>query len=172
MLDKLEPGFRERVEVLIEQCRARGFTMRPFYTIRTPIEQARLWRQSRAIEEIRHTIAQLRASGADYLAQVLEDAGPQHGRWATNAIPGYSWHHYGFAVDCCIIDHGKAIWNETDNRYKQYADIARQLGLTAGYYFKDSDGVHVQMPRKEVKEVYSLAEVNTEMKRRFGNETV
>ena len=53
-LEKLVPDLKSKVSHLIEQCLARGIEMRANNGLRDPFEQARLWRQSRAIEEIAH----------------------------------------------------------------------------------------------------------------------
>jgi peptidoglycan L-alanyl-D-glutamate endopeptidase CwlK len=67
-LNDLVSNFRQRVEVLLQQCGQRGVEMRPYFTLRTPFEQAKLWRQSRSKEEIQKKIAAYRAAGADFLA--------------------------------------------------------------------------------------------------------
>ena len=111
-LSALVAQFHEQVDQLLNSCRARGIEMRPYSTLRTPFDQARLWRQSRSIEEIRDKIADLRASGASFLAHCLESVGPQHGEPVTNAIPGFSWHQWGEAVDCFWLVNGKAEWSQ------------------------------------------------------------
>lgn len=54
--------------------------------------------------------------------------------------PGTSYHEYGAAVDLHILD-GKG----SDENYQALADLARQQGLTAGYYFSNSDPYHFQL---------------------------
>ena len=91
----LVPDFAAQMEAVQAACKARGVDMRPFFTARHPVEQGGLWRQSRSGSEVRAKIASLIDAGAPYLAQCIVDAGSQSGRWATNAIPGLSWHQWG-----------------------------------------------------------------------------
>ncbi len=39
-LADLEPKFRQVVELVLHECLRQGVTMRPFYTLRLPREQA------------------------------------------------------------------------------------------------------------------------------------
>ena len=55
-LNDLTVAFREQVEKLLDQCKEQEIQMRPFFTLRDPFEQARLWRQSRTSQEIRDKI--------------------------------------------------------------------------------------------------------------------
>lgn len=57
--------------------------------------QAKLWRQSRAIQEITAAIKKLASAKANFLASVLDGVGPQHGPHVTNALPGPSWLRWG-----------------------------------------------------------------------------
>jgi len=82
----------------------------PLFTIRTPEQQARRWRQSRTSEEIGEKVNWLRAQGAPYLASVIEDVGPQFGPKVTNAIPGLCWHQWGEAIDCFWNIEDRAEW--------------------------------------------------------------
>ena len=96
-LTLLVPAFRPRLETLLANCRARGVEMRPYTGLRTPLEQAKLWRQSRSREQIDAKVAQLRAAGADYLADCIVHVGPRNGDPVTNAVPVLSWHQWGEA---------------------------------------------------------------------------
>lgn len=88
-LTELVPEFRDAVETLIGNCAGRGIEVRPHSAVRTPFDQARLWRQSRTLEEIEEKIAAFRAAGAEFLAFCLESIGPQHGDPVTNAPRGF-----------------------------------------------------------------------------------
>lgn len=112
-LDGLQPEFRQNVLNLIANLAAKGIEMRPCAALRKPDEQAILWRQSRAKEEIEAAIAKLRSQGGDFLADTLQNVGPQHGEHVTNALPGFSWHQWGEAVDCFWVVNGTAEWSTT-----------------------------------------------------------
>lgn len=175
-LDTLVPEFREKFEKLLIVCKNSGFTFVPFYTLRTPQEQARLWRQSRSRSQIDAKISELRSNKCNFLADCIEGAGPQNGRRVTGAIPGQSWHNWGEACDAFLLSiNGSAIWNEKHIGYEFYAQEAIKLGLTSGRFFKDKkgtpmmDSVHVQLRKSEVPQVYNIREVNDEMEKRFNN---
>lgn len=174
-LGPLVAEFRGKVEELIANCAQRGVEMRPNAGLRTPFEQAKLWRQSRAREEIEAKIDALRADGANFLAYCLESVGPQQGKHVTNAIPGLSWHQFGEAVDCFWVVNGTAEWSSKKkvggvNGYRVYVEEAEQLGLTAGgnwAVFKDWPHVQMRGPSNVLKAM-SLQEINDVLKERFA----
>lgn len=166
----LSDSFRPTAEQLIYECKQpHGIIVRPFFTVRDVWEQARLWRQSRAWPEIEAAVAMLRTEGAPWLADVLEGVGPQYGRWATNALPGQSWHQWGEAMDCFVLEDGGAVWDGRHQSYLIYAIVARRLGLTAGYWWpKRPDAVHVQRPKENSPAtLYPLSEINRVMEQRY-----
>jgi hypothetical protein len=174
-LSKLTPEFHKKINVLLNLCQAKGFEMRPYTALRTPEEQAKLWRQSRRIDEINKKIAQLIAGGAPYLAGVLKDVGPQNGKPVTNAIPGLSWHQWGEAVDCFWLVNGDAEWSATKkingiNGYQSFAAEAESIGLTAGGLWPNfKDWPHIQLSQENSPTtVMTLPEIDKEMKKRFG----
>ena len=175
-LNTLVPEFKSKVEELLNICDQSGYTMRQFFTLRTPFEQGILWRQSRSTQEVQQKIAELKDNGADFLAHCIDSVGPQNGRHVTNAIPGFSWHQWGEAVDCFWLFDGKAEWSTRKkfnriNGYVNYAEKAKSLGLTAGGFWSSfKDWPHVQMRKKSnPRRVVSLQEINQEMENRFGN---
>lgn len=174
-LDGLDPDFSASLEACIAHCAARSVVMVPYFGIRTPVQQGALWRQSRSGQEITAKTAELRAKGAPYLADAIEAAGPQHGPHVTNAVPGYSWHQWGEAMDCYWLNNGKAEWSTdvggASNGYRIYADQATKDGLTAGGYWQSiKDWPHVQK-RKAASPVASgltATQINAAMKARYG----
>lgn len=175
-LDGLDNNFRQQMENLLHQLIGIGVEMRPYFGLRTPLEQAKLWRQSRSTEEIDSGIARLRNGGANFLADVLRDAGPQHGPHVTNALPGLSWHQWGEAVDCFWAVNGVAEWSATKivdgiNGYKVYAQRAKLMGLEAGGFWNSiKDWPHVQLRPEPSPTVagLTLAEIDEEMRARYG----
>lgn len=149
----LDPAFASKAQQLVQEMKDDGYDIYPYYGLRTVQEQAKLWRQSRSSAVINKQINLFRENGCDFLADVLNDVGAQNGAWATNALPGYSWHNWSQAMDCLITDG-------THADYGVYADTARDLGLTAGYYFSHYDGVHVQLSEYEIPHLYTMKEIN------------
>lgn len=174
-LTPLVGAFRTKLERVLKRCKTEGYEMRPYMALRTTLEQAKLWRQSRSIEQINAKIAEFRAAGAPFLAASLVKAGPQNGDPVTNAAPGLSWHQWGEAADCFWLVDGKAEWSTKRlingrNGYQVFANIAQAEGLTAGGLwssFKDWPHVQLRKAGSPLPEM-TLAQVDAEMKRRFG----
>jgi hypothetical protein len=163
----LDPAFREKYEVCLAVCKARSIEMRPFFTLRTPWEQARIYRRSRSWSRISASIRMLHNEGAHYIAQVLSDVGPQHGNWGTNALPGQSWHQWGLACDAAVVDSGgDFVWNGSHYGYKVYKEESEKLGLEN--LDQIHDYCHVQFNRQEVRDVYTWADIDRIMKDKFG----
>jgi peptidoglycan L-alanyl-D-glutamate endopeptidase CwlK len=174
-LNDLDPEFRVKVTALLGRCKARGCEMRPYMSLRSPYEQAKLWRQSRSSEEVASQIAMLELEGANFLAQIIRVVGPQHGAPSTNALPGLSWHQWGEAVDCFWAVNGQAEWSSSklvggQNGYQVLAEEAKAMGLTPGGLWTSlKDWPHVQLrPAGSPRSVMTLWEIDQAMKKRFG----
>ena len=171
----LDPAFLDKLHTLLTACSDQGVEMRPYFGIRTPVEQAKLWRQSRTSEQVKAKIAELKAGGAPYLAACIEKAGPQSGPPVTNAIPGLSWHQWGEAVDAAWIIDGKTEWSTQKkidgiNGYAVYAAQAQIQGLNSGGLWRSlKDWPHVQLRSAgSPLKIMSLAEVDQTMQAKFG----
>lgn len=171
----LTPEFNNKLNELLLTCQGRGVEMRPYFGIRNPFEQAKLWRQSRTREEINQKIAELQTKGAPFLAHCLKSVGPQNGPHVTNALPGLSWHQWGEAVDCFWVVAGQAEWSTVKqvnarNGYRVYAEQAMQLGLDAGGLWRSlKDWPHVQL-RKAGSPLgaYAIGEIDRKMAAKFN----
>ncbi|HEY0071506.1 MAG TPA: M15 family metallopeptidase [Chloroflexia bacterium] len=177
-LDGLVPEFRAKAEILIQNCADLGIEMRPNEGVRTPFRQARYWRQSRSWQTVHNEIVRLKNAGADYLAYCIEAVGPQFGKVGahiTMAIPGYSFHQWGEALDCYWIVNGAAEWSTTKkvggkNGFQVYANEAKKLGLTAGGLWAGSfkDWPHVQLRPGTPEGTNTLLEIDALMRERYG----
>jgi len=174
-LSVLVQPFRAKVGSLIDACARRGCELRPCMARRSPFDQAKLWRQSRSIEEITKKIDTLKAAGAPFLAKCIDQVGPQSGSLVTHAPPGFSWHQWDEAVDCFWVVRGAAEWSTRRlinglNGYQVLADEAEKLGLTAGGHWKSlKDWPHVQLrPAAAPSDAMSVKDIDTAMKQRFG----
>jgi len=179
-LDDLIPSFRDKVERLYDECVSRGIVMKPFCTVRTPKEQACIWRKSRSTIEINQKRDELIRLGAPFLASCIEDVGPQPGKLGvheTHAIPGLSWHQFGRAVDSFwSYPVGSACWKTSvtnedgQNGYLVYGALAGALGLTSLGATSGWDWPHVQdTPLSGPHKMYgTIAEIDAIMKERFG----
>jgi hypothetical protein len=175
-LDGLDEVFREKINGLLRDLIGIGVEMRPCAAVRSPKEQARLWRQSRSREEVEAAILRLQNAGAPFLADILDNVGPQHGAHVTNALPGLSWHQWGESVDCFWAVNGAAEWSASKiidgvNGYQVYAARASSMGLDAGGLWRGlKDWPHVQLRKagSPVLAGLSLSDIDAEMKLRFG----
>lgn len=174
-LNTLVSDFKAKALTLLAKCAGKGYEMRPYATLRDPFEQARLWRQSRSIEEITATLKRFETDGAPFLAHCIRSVGPQSGDHVTDAPPGLSWHQWGEALDCFWVVDGKAEWSNQrlvagNNGYRIYANEAKALGITAGGLWANlKDWPHVQFrDAGSPLQVMSLKEIDVAMKQRFG----
>lgn len=172
-LTKLDKDFQAKIQVLIENCQKRGIKVVPYFAVRTPQEQGRLWRQGRTTRTINAKVRELKALGCGFLAKCIEEAGPQQGNVVTNALPGQSWHQWGYACDFYWEKtKGNVCWstNEKDanglNGYQVLQEEARKIGL---YGVTLGNGVvdwpHVQCVSGSPKDIVAI---NEEMEKRFG----
>jgi len=175
-IEDLVPELRPMARTLIENCRARGIEMRIYETLRTPLEQGKIWRQSRTREQVQAKILELRNAGADFLAFCIENVGPQSGRHVTDAPPGLSWHQWGEAFDSFWVVNGAAEWSTSRkinglNGYHVYAEEAERLGLTAGGLWpRFKDWPHAQLKSERgPQKLFSIAQIDQTMRRRFGS---
>jgi peptidoglycan L-alanyl-D-glutamate endopeptidase CwlK len=175
-LEGLVPEFRTRALALLADLATRGIEMRPFAALRSPREQAILWRQSRAREEIESAAAKLRSKGAFFLAETLTSVGPQEGQHATNSLPGFSWHQWGEAIDCFWVINGVTEWSASRlvdgiNGYRMYAASAKAADLHAGgnwSSFKVWPHLQARKAGSPVAEGLTVKQIDLEMKKRFG----
>ncbi|MDX2270281.1 MAG: M15 family metallopeptidase [Bryobacter sp.] len=171
-LSLLQPAFREKVELLLERCADQGAVLKPFFTVRGPAVQAKLWCQSRSPLQIQAQANALEAAGASWLASLLQVSFAHTGPKVTNALPGLSWHQWGEAIDCYVAGpQGQAIWNARHPGYRLYAETAVELGLEAGGLWKRfPDAVHVQWQAhgSPLRAGLTWAEIDSTLRARFS----
>lgn len=116
----LDPSFFETVKQVIMGAEiATGYEWIITSGLRTMTEQDKLYAQGRTAK----------------------------GQRVTNAKGGQSPHNFKLAADLAPMKDGKIQWNAPDAVWKQMADVAVSLGLTAGYYFKSfKDMPHIEHP--------------------------
>ena len=177
-LMQLDPDFRKIVGCILTTCDEHGVELRPYNAVRDPWAQARLWRQSRSIEEIMRAVVQLEHQGAPFLAQVLQSVGPQYGAFVTDHLPGASWHQWGEALDCYWYLDGEAEWSirkkveisdsRKINGYRLFGEQAIAAGATSGGFWSDLLAwPHIQKRPKPTDHYYSWEEIDSEMQCRF-----
>lgn len=147
-LDSLQDYFAYRIKLLIQACQRQKLCIVPFSTRRGPLVQGRMWCQSRTEAEVSSQRKLLEGAGAPWLASFLRDEWASTGRWATDRLPGQSWHQLGEACDFFIAVGGKAVW--IDSRFTDIlGKAAKDLGLVSGAAWpRGRDPHHIQL-RKE-----------------------
>lgn len=162
--------FRTKLDYTLKRAQQEAQLIVRVYALdRDPWQQAILWRQSRSREEVDQAIEKLIAEGAPYLAQVMQEVGPQYGRWATNNLPGLSWHQYGEAADVVLVSQaGKNIWAGKHPDYERLAVIARRVSLYSGFYWKHQDANHLQLRPEPPRAFYTWQEIDDLMRDRHG----
>lgn len=172
----LEPEFATKVSQLLDTCRAAGHDFRISQGLRPPQTQAEYYCRwaKRKPEDIDAAASKLRKSGAPWLADLLgsfRDEARQ-ANWLTSSLPGAGWHQWGLAADCYCYRNGVMVQNGGDACYKLFADEAKKLGLTPGYYFSHQDSGHVQSHAEATAaSIYAWSYIDSEMKRRFEGKT-
>lgn len=134
-VNDLLPELRQKALQVVDNCKERGANMLIYCTLRDLQDQARLFRQSRSTADIRRRMDELRSQGFGYLADVINDVGPQFGRMGqhvTNAVPGQSWHNLREAFDAVPVIDGVAQWNANHPHWAIYGEEAEKLGLNWG----------------------------------------
>ena len=166
-VENLDSFFMEKHLALVTMCNNEGINLVTFFTTRDPWTQAKLWRQDKTSEHISKAIEFLKDEKAFFLADVLNSVGVQYGRWATDCLPGQSYHQLGLASDNCIKVGNKFIWNEDDEffyLYDRYSEIAESLGLTCGHTWKKKDSYHIQLGKGDLVDTYGWAGLDQIMK--------
>lgn len=130
------PRLADLIEQLSTRCIPEGFYIIVSQGLRTVEEQQALYDQGRTTP----------------------------GKIVTNAPGGHSWHNFGLAVDCDVVEKdGKIDWNADHPHWKTMERIGVSLGLTSGAnWIRLKDAPHFQLtgrfpvgaPDDEVRELY------------------
>ena len=164
-MEDLNSRFLTILNRVLRACEKRGYHLKPYCTKRDVWEQAKLYRQSRTWLEIKKDISNLKNDGADFLAKVLLEVGPQYGRWATNALPGFSWHQYGEACDCFVLENYKAIWNPNHEGYLVFHEEAIKRGIVTLRTIHDAN--HIQLKLHSPTFYYRIDTIDGIMKKSY-----
>jgi peptidoglycan L-alanyl-D-glutamate endopeptidase CwlK len=137
----IDPTFSALLQQLIGNMNVLGHEVKPYYGLRTLTSQAKLYRQSRSTADILAIINQLNDQDCNYIADILISVGQQPTKpWATNALPGESYHMWGLAADMFV--DGDQMGGYV---YDILASEALKLGLTPGRNFTHPDSGHIQL---------------------------
>ena len=145
-ISDLVPIMQEKAAIIMSGCEDAGFELLIYCTYRSLEEQAKLFRQGRIYDEIKAKMDRLKKLGFDFLADIIENVGPQHeNKKVTYAGPGESWHNFREAFDAVPVVSGKALWNDSQ-KYDIYGQLVVQSGLDwGGAWSKLKDKPHAQL---------------------------
>lgn len=146
-IEDLAPDVQVAANLIMGACDHDGVDILIYCTLRPLEEQARLYRQSRALVEISYKIQKFRDRGLGFLADILQNTAPCHGPKRTNAAPGESWHNYAEAFDAVPMVGGKPAWNYDDAPFEWgvYGHAIRDAGLNwSGDWKKFKEIAHAQ----------------------------
>ena len=75
------------------------------------------------------------------------------GKVVTKAQGGQSAHNFGLAVDLVPVKNNDLWWDAPKDLWKEAADIARDMGLVPGFYFRSIfDAPHFEDPNWKVQQ--------------------
>jgi hypothetical protein len=171
--DGLDAEFHAKLLQLEDKCREDGVTISGYYGLRDPVEQGRLYRQSRSASVVETAIANLKAQGCQFLADCLAHAKATSGPWATNALPGQSWHQFGEGMDYVWMVNGNTDWTvNLDDPKNGYATLIRNaplVGLVSGVGFKDYGHVQKRTGGSPMAYGMTMPEIDAAMREKFPN---
>lgn len=123
----LLPTVQSRANMFILKCKSLGINIRIVEGFRTKERQEELYQQGRTTP----------------------------GPIVTNVQYPKSLHCHGLAFDVCF--EGATPYPSDNKKWKAIADIAKELGLTPGYYFSKSDRPHFEFKGKYLyKDIYDF----------------
>ncbi|MCK5612978.1 M15 family metallopeptidase [Candidatus Pacearchaeota archaeon] len=146
-IEDLAPDVQVAANLIVGGCANEDVDIMIYGTLRPLEEQAILYRQSRSWEQIKRKIEKFRNRGLDFLADILENAGPCHGPKRTNAAPGESWHNYAEAFDAVPMVGGKPAWKYKDAPFEwaMYGEMIKEAGLNwSGDWKRFKEIAHAQ----------------------------
>lgn len=143
-MQDLKEGFRTTMQEIIDETENETRVFKPYYTYRSPQEQAALWVGSRDYPEVKRAIDKFNGSMAIVLGRAWEENHGVKTGWKTNALPGFSWHQHRVAVDLYSLDKKtrKAVW--TLSHYDDLEAAVLAAGFTNGYRWSKPDPYHTQ----------------------------
>lgn len=168
--ERLNSKFHKKLYAFIDRCKEQDIALDFDIGFVSLEDQARAWKRSRSDAEIDSQIAELRADGAPFLAELLMESKASTGAWKTDQLPGFSWHNWGQAYTFCVLgEDGKPVL-ESSKIYAKVAELAKDAGIASGYNLKPRIPGLVQLSlHKFPANTYSPKEISKEMESMYGN---
>ncbi|WP_281612862.1 M15 family metallopeptidase [Flammeovirga sp. SubArs3] len=117
----IHPLLEKKLNLLIEKSRKEGINIRLVRGFRDLDTQAKLYAQGRTAP----------------------------GGIVTNAIPGLSYHNYGWAIDVCPVENGALNWNS--KHWNRVGELGEECGLKwGGRWTRLVDKPHFQLKISDI----------------------
>lgn len=133
-IESLEEGFQQKVRALLTRLDQLGIHYRISETLRDIEVQRAYYAQGR---EPLVTVNRLRSVAGLY--PLSEEENSRQITWTMQ-----SRHLEGRAIDIVPSKSGTFWWTAPDSKWKEIAEVAKELGLAPGYFWKKKDCPHIQ----------------------------
>lgn len=157
-INKLHPKLAAKVTPFIEGCKERGIDVIITCTDRTYKTQVALYAQGRQPLEEVNTLRRIARMGP-----INSKQNKKRVTWtlASRHIPRLDdsdpKNDMATAFDYCVTNKGKAVWDVKASLdddeipdYLECAEVAKELGLEAGGFWKKPDFPHIQLYYKDI----------------------
>lgn len=133
-IELLDPKFKEKVKIFLNKLDEAGIKYIINETLRDLAVQQAYYAQGR---EVLETVNRLRSAAKLWPITKSEN---KKVTWTMK-----SKHLEGLAIDICPLKNGYAWWAAPDAEWKKIADISKECGLDAGYFWEQKDAPHHQI---------------------------
>ena len=165
-LKNLNPIFRDTARGILRTLKREGWEFWILGVNRSPLNQARLWCQSRTHATRLRAIEWLHQNEAPYLAATLQRAHEEdpRGPHRTNQLPGFSLHQYGLAVDVAWVGPDGELQTITKagvpDAYKRLRAVVETAGAWHGSRFVRREWDHFQEGKRTANERWTIGEMD------------
>lgn len=137
-LKKINPETRKKAKEIISICQEKKVELYIYEGLLRLHIHAKYYRQSRSWSVIKRKIQDLRNRGFGYLADIIEEVGPQNGVFASFEAPGESWLNYAEGFCATPIVKYKALTNFERGEYfwQTYGKAVKKVGMYWGGQYR------------------------------------
>ena len=165
-MQNLTNEFTKKLELWFDELSKANLHIKICQGYVSPAKQAELWRNGHSDNQIDHQIAMLEQMECHNIAFILQSTKSNVGPFTTDVLPGCSWYNWGEVITFDLIDNiTQKIFRERDEEYKLAAKLAKKVGLTSGYFFKDLERPRVIQLHSapSILHVFSIQEIDAKL---------
>lgn len=157
-LNLLHPRLKAKIQPFIDGCKERGIDVGISCTGRMFKEQVALYAQGRqSLEEVNALRKLVNWAGITATQNKVKVTWTMLSRHIINLDDDKKDNDLSTAFDFYVVKNGKAIWDVKASLdgddipdYLECAEVARDLGLEAGGFWKKPDFPHIQLFAKDI----------------------